>query len=264
MTTTDAPGFNGEWDADSERSTVALFAGDEGGLSLAQRRCLVNLLKHRYLSRRTHPDLWDVIIEHQGLLQSRLNDLFLTLHVDPDGEVAYKRQAVPDSRTARFPTLLHDRPYSREETVLLVYLRERLQRERASGAELVLVDRDDLLERVAEFRPPDATDLSGEQRRADKAIDTLISMRVLHDTLDQDRLTVSPVLDSLMPLTRLQELREWLRVQTDASDNRMTHEDEGDDDGGGQSEAIESLVSDQGTFETGDIAGLHMDEGRAG
>jgi hypothetical protein len=37
--------------------------------------------------------LWYVLIEHQALLRSRLNDLFLTLHVDFEGEVAYKRQA---------------------------------------------------------------------------------------------------------------------------------------------------------------------------
>src|SRR6266545_6854425 len=118
MTTTEATEFDDEWDGLPERSTVALFAGDEGGLSLAQRRCLVSLLKHRYLSRRTHPELWDVLIEHQALMRSRLNDLFLTLHVDAEGEVAYKRQAVPDNRSTRFPTLLHDTAYTREETVL--------------------------------------------------------------------------------------------------------------------------------------------------
>jgi hypothetical protein len=260
MTTTEATEFDDEWDGLAERSTVALFAGDEGGLSLAQRRCLVSLLKHRYLSRRTHPELWDVLIEHQALMRSRLNDLFLTLHVDAEGEVAYKRQAVPDSRNARFPTLLHDTAYSREETVLLVYLRERMQRERASGAELVLVDREDLLERVAEFRSPDATDLAGERRRAEIAIESLRSMRVLHDTRDHDRLTVSPVLDSLMPLARLQELLDWLRTETGARQDRATHEDESDDEGD-KPGATEPVVSSRYSFEGGDTPGPDADGG---
>lgn len=225
MTNTDTAEFEDDWDDLTERSAVALFAGDEGGLSAAQRTCLVYLLKNRFLSRHTRSDLWDVLIEHQGLLRSRLNDLFLTLHVDREGEVAYKRQAVPDNRTTRFPTLLHDTAYTREETVLLVYLRERMQRERAAGADSVLVDREDLLEQVAEFRAPDETDLAGERRRAERAIDSLKSMGVLHETRDHDRLAVSPVLDSLMPLARLQELLEWLRVETDPEAGELSTDD---------------------------------------
>jgi hypothetical protein len=224
MTTTDMAEFGEGLDELVERSTVALFAGDEGGLSLTQRYCLLYLLKNRYLSRLVRPDMWDVLLEHQGLMRSRLNDLFLTLHVDVEGEVAYKRQAVPDSRTARFPTLLHDTAYTREETVLLVYLRERMQRERSAGADSVLIDKEDLLERIAEFRRPDETDLAGEERRAEKAIDSLKSMGVLHDTREHDRLTVSPVLDSLMPLARLQELLEWLRAESDTAAAQSTED----------------------------------------
>jgi hypothetical protein len=214
MTTFEMADREDDWDDPGERSTLALFAGDEGGLSAAQRQCLVYLLKQRYLSSHTRPDLWDVLLEHEALLQSRLNDLFLTLHVDRQGEVAYKRQAVPDNRAARFPTLLHDTAYTREETVLLVYLRERMQRERAGGAESVLVDREDLLDRVADFRLADETDISGERRRAERAIDSLKSMGVLHETRDNDRLTIAPVLDSLMPLPRLRELLDWLRAES--------------------------------------------------
>lgn len=217
MTTIDRGEFEDDMTDTAEASSVALFAGDEGGLSAAQRTCLVYLLKHRYLSRQLRSDLWEVLVQHERLLQSRLNDMFLTLHVDLQGEVAYKRQAVPDNRTNRFPTLLHDTAYTREETVLLVYLRERLQRDRAAGADSVLVDREDLHDRVAEFRLTDATDLAGERKRSEKAIDSMRSMGVLHDTRDQDRFTVSPVLDSLMPLARLQELLEWLRNEADTA-----------------------------------------------
>jgi hypothetical protein len=203
--------FESGWRVDREGSTVALFAGDEGGLSRDVRTCLVFLLKHRYLSRDTRPDLWAVLMLNEPSLRSRLNDLFLTLHVDLDGEVAYKRQAVPDSGNARFPTLLHDAAYTREETILLVHLRERLHRERAAGVDAVLVDADDLLDRVAEFRGADETDIAGERRRAENAVESLKKMAVLRETRDDNRLRVSPVLDSLMPLPRLNELLGWLR-----------------------------------------------------
>jgi len=213
VTATDVPEFD-NWEAPPESSSVALFSGDAGGLPFEQRRCLVRILKERYLSRDAHPDLWEVLIRNEDVLRSRLNDLFLMLHVDHKAEVAYKRQAVPDESQKRFPTLLHDTAYNREETVLLVYLRERFQRERAAGAEAVLVDLDELVDRVAEFRPTDTTDIAAEAKRANNAVDALRKGGVLHATAEPDRFTVSPVLDSLLPLPRLKELLDWLRTES--------------------------------------------------
>jgi hypothetical protein len=232
MTTTDMPELPSEPDGFDDRSSVALFSGDSGGLSFDERRCLVRLLKDRYLSKDTHPDLWEVLVRHEDSLRARLNDLFLTLQIDRQSEVAYKRQAVPDDGERRFPTLLHDTAYSREETILLVYLRERAHRERASGAESVLVDRDELEERISEFRHPEATDLAGESRRASNAIDALKTMGVLHATSDSDRFAVSRVLDALMPLPRLKELLEWLRseVRLPTDDQRRSDHAYLDDD----------------------------------
>lgn len=214
MTTTDLPGLEA-WDEQPGASSIALFSGDAGGLTFDQRRCLVRLLKERYISKDSQPDLWRILIRDEETLRSRLNDLFLVLHIDPESEVAYKRQAVPDDSGKRFPTLLHDTPYNREETILLVHLRERLQRERAAGAEEVLVDAEELLDRVAEFRPADATDIAAEVRRATNAIEALKKAGVLHAKGETDRFSISPVLDSLMPLTRLKELLEWLRAEVD-------------------------------------------------
>lgn len=210
-----------------ERSSVALFSGDEGGLTREQRDCLVYLLKNHYLSHDQKPAMWQTLMEHQSDIRARLNDLYLTLHVDLEGQVAYKRQAVPDHGGANFPTLLHDRAYNREQTILLVYLRERLHRQRAADGGQVLVDREDMLDRVAEFRADDDTDLAGGKRRAENAIDALKSMGVLYGSADSERFTISPVLDSLMPLPRLQELLEWLRTETGQTE-RATADDHGD------------------------------------
>ena len=73
--------------------SVSLFEGDEGGLEYAQRHALVTLLKQRFISARTHPRDWQVLVEHERLLRSRLNELFLELQVDRVREVAWKRQA---------------------------------------------------------------------------------------------------------------------------------------------------------------------------
>lgn len=217
--------IDGVWGLSPELSGGILFGGDEGELTVAQRRCLVALLKQRYISSRSHPEHWPVLIAHRRLLTSRLNDLFLTLHVDDIREVAYKRQAIPDDDPARFPTLLHDTSYTREETVLLVVLRERLQMERAAGADVVSVDVEDLRDAAAEFRAADATDIVGAQRRVDRAIESLVTAKVLVAS-GEHRYEISPVLDSLLPLERLRELLEWLRSATALDDATAVADDE--------------------------------------
>ena len=141
----------------SDDVSFSLFEGDEGGLAYAQRRALVTLLKQRFISARTHPRDWEVLVEHERLLRSRLNDLFLDLQVDRTREVAWKRQATSETGS-RFPTMLYDAAWSREETLVLVHLRDRLRAGAASGDARVFVDREDIVGYVASFRPSHATD----------------------------------------------------------------------------------------------------------
>jgi hypothetical protein len=206
-------GFVGD-DTDEEGSTLALFEGDAGGLSLAQRRALVVLLKNRFISAGQNPAEWRVIRDDPMPVKARLNDMFLDLHLDLRHEVAFKRQAVSENGGREFPTLLHDTSYTREETVLLVFLRHRFQSERASGHEDVTVERDDLIAHVASFRPAHATNRSGDESKASNAVDNLIKTKVLTKTNDTSRLRVSPVIAVLLPLPRLQELWEWLMNET--------------------------------------------------
>ncbi|MEU6720405.1 DUF4194 domain-containing protein [Nonomuraea sp. NPDC046802] len=197
-------------DFDDAEESLAVFEGDEGGLTLEQRKSLVSLLKSRYISCEQHPAEWRTLLESETIIKSRLNDLFLDLHVDRHYEVAFKRQAQPEGGGGRFPTLLHDLAYSREETILLIFLRQRFRSERADGRENVLVDHDDLLEAVARFRPPHATDRSGDANRARNAIDNIGKARILLKTPDQSRYRISAVIEVLLPIERLTELLQWL------------------------------------------------------
>lgn len=196
-------------DSEVDRSTLALFSGDDGTLSLEQRRALVSLMRNKFVSAVSNPAEWRVIREHSRLLKSRLNDMFLDLHLDLQHEVAYKRKVISDSSTD-FPTLLQNSPYTREETILLVCLRHRYRAEQQAGHDDVTVDRQELLDYIATFRPPHATDRSRDKGRADKAVDNMIASRILTRTNDIDRLRISSVIAVLLPLARLAELHEWL------------------------------------------------------
>lgn len=200
---------------DQEReltSSVSLFEGDEGGLELPQRRVLVALLKQRFITAQSHPKEWRTLMANPRLIRSRLNDLFLDLHLNAGREVAYKRQVVPEGG-GRFPTLLHDTAWSREETILLVYLRTRSRSEEVAGTSRTYVDRHDMLEHVATLRPAHATDQAADGRRATKAIERLNQAGLLIGAYTADRFEVSPAIDVVLPLERLQDLLGWLKTQ---------------------------------------------------
>jgi Domain of unknown function (DUF4194) len=221
-------------------STVVLFEGDEGRLEIGQRRTLVALLKHRFITARTHPAEWRALVAAPDLVRSRLNDLFLDLHLDLRREVAFKRQAVPDGG-GRFPTLLFDTAWSREETILMVYLRSRSRAEEASGVARVYVDREEMLDHVASLRPDHATDQASDVKRAGNAVENLTKAGLLIGPRGGDRFEVSPAIDVVLPLERLQELLRWLQEQNTPD--------------GVQDAITEETVTEQtGTEQTGDAA----------
>jgi hypothetical protein len=136
----------------------------------------------------------------------------LDLHLDLDREVAYTRQVVPEG-SGRYPTLLYDAPWGREDTILLVFLRTRLRSEKASSADRVFVDRQEMLEAIAEYRPEHATDAAGDAKRASKAIETVYKAGLLIGPSTGDRFEVSTAIEVLLPLERLQDLLRWLMDQ---------------------------------------------------
>jgi len=190
--------------------SVSLFEGDEGGLEYAQRHALVTLLKQRFISARTHPRDWRVLVEHERVLRSRLNDLFLDLAVDRAREVAWKRQATSETGS-RFPTLLYDAAWSREETLVLVHLRDRLRAGLASGDARVFIDREDIVDYVASFRPAHATDESGDEKRARNAVVSIVKAGLLLGAAGDDRYEISEAVEPLLPLELLHELLEALQ-----------------------------------------------------
>lgn len=232
--------------AGPDDDSFALFEGDEGRLDAAQRRALVALLKHRYVSPALQPAEWRTVLESESLLRSRLNELFLELEVDRSAEVAFKRQAGSESGRRPFPTLLHDTSYSREETILLVYLRTRLRTELANGARAAIVEHDELLGFVASFRPEHATDRARDDGRVERAIDKLLTARVLLRTKDARRHRIASVVETLLPLERLQELLEWLETQTatvDPSSEQPRPDADADSDDESDGTAAESQDS---------------------
>ena len=205
-------------------ASVSLFEGDEGGLDFAERRLLVTLLKQRFISNRTHPRDWRTLLDSERVVRGRLNDLFLDLAIDRVREVAWKRQAVAEAGQ-RFPTLLYDASWSREETIVLICLRDRFRSGLAAGDSRVFVDREDLVDYVAGFRPPHATDVAGDEKRARNAVASIVKAGLLIGAATDERFEISEAIEPLLPLELLQELLATLRAANDGPPEPADEED---------------------------------------
>lgn len=205
--------------------SLAMFEGDTSSLFPEQRRCLHALLKQRYLSADKHPEHWAVLMASHEVIKSRLNDVFLDLHIDRTHQIAFKRQATADAEP--LPTLLRSGTHTKEETIVMVHLRRRFFTQRQEGDEAVFVDRQTLLDEVADMRPDTATNRAMDQSRATTAIDNLVSAQVLLKTGDPDRFQISPIVEILLPIEKLRALWTWLIEANGGQAER--HDDDRDD-----------------------------------
>ena len=224
-------------DDEADQTSLAMFEGDTGTLFPEQRRCLHALLKHRYISAERHPEHWAVLIANQDVIKSHLNNLFLELDVDRNFQVAFKRQASTETGDA-LPSLLRDISHTKEETIMLMSLRQRFFAQRQEGEDIAFVDRQVLLDEVAEQRPEHSTHRAMDHKRSAKSIDALASAGVLLKTADPDRFRISPIIEVLMPIERLNALTTWLMAQngtvapaSDDADAEDTDPDSDTEDG---------------------------------
>lgn len=194
---------------DVEQLSVAMFEGDTSTLFPEQRDCLNAVLKHRYISAESHPEHWATLLANSAVIKSRLNDLFLDLHVDTMHKIAFKRAATPEGPDP-LPSLLRNVSYTKEETIVLVALRQRFLAQRQEGDDVVFVERQALLDEVADRRPDHSTNRSMDFKRANNAIDGLATAGVLLRTSDPDRFRVSAIIEILLPVAQLRALWTWL------------------------------------------------------
>ena len=203
--------------------TSALWNGDQGTLDAKQRDTLVALLKKSFISADDKV-AWRTLMRDPGPIVTSLNNLYFILVVDERAEVAYATPA--RNADNPFKTLVRDAPNNREETLLLIYLRERHRAETASGQPVVYADVKAMLDYVERFRPASATDISGNEKRVHSAIAGLVTAGLLVKTSDAGRYRVHRAIEALLPLNTLNQLVEAFRAH-----NSGQHQTDGEEDG---------------------------------
>lgn len=181
-----------------------LYPGDTGSLPADTRRVLVNLLRGPMLDGMRQAKLWAVLVRDEAVIRSRLHELFLTLVLDREQQVAFVQQAEVGELDA--PTLLRKSTLAFNETALLLHLRAQLAIADAQG-ERCVVERDDLLEHLKAYRPADETDLVRFDRQSETAIEKLAKLGLLHRLKGNDSaLEVSQALRLLFGIEEIETL----------------------------------------------------------
>lgn len=186
------------------------FPGDRGTLDPEVRRVLVHILQRRFLAADRSRREWALLLEHQQVIESRLNDLYLRLVVDHARGLAYKQQLRSDE--IDMPVLLKDTPYSRAETLVLVHLRTVYQRESAAGEASVRIDIEDVEQTVLSY----FTEVDGSTARQQRAIRAAMERLAREGIVDEEttgRYRISALVEVVLSARTLKELRDWLRTQ---------------------------------------------------
>lgn len=183
---------------------AGLFHGDTGQLALDTRRVLVQLLLGPSVDARRQSRLWTVLVRDEALIRSRLHELFLELVLDAEQRVAFTRQVVADE--LEVPILLRKSQLTFLETVLLLYLRQRLTQADAQ-AERAVVARAEMQEHLAVFEREANADRAKYERQVANAIEKAKKLNLLQGIRGaEDRFEVSPTLKLLFSAEEIQDL----------------------------------------------------------
>ena len=195
--------------AQSEDASISLMPatvipGDKGTLPVETRRVLVQLLRGPSVDVRRHAKLWPILLRDENLLTSRLHDIFLELVVDRDQGVAFTRQMAFEQLD--IPILLRKAPLTFIESVLVLYLRQRLTQADAQGDRAVMSN-PEMLEHMSVFERQPNPDHAKFEKQSLNAIEKMKTLSLLHKLQGADeRFEVSPTLKLLFSAEDIQAL----------------------------------------------------------
>ncbi|MEC5163454.1 DUF4194 domain-containing protein [Janthinobacterium sp. CG_S6] len=190
--------------AEGAPPTTALFMGDSGELSLDTRRALVQLLSGPALDGRRHAKLWPVLLRDEVVVRRRLAELFLDLVIDRDAQVAFTRQA--DTGDLEVPLLLRRAQLTFIDSILLLYLRQRLTQADSHGDRAV-VSLDDITDNMTLYERAASTDRAGFAKRVHASLEKVKKHNFVQKIRgSEDRYEISPTLKLLFSAEEIQTL----------------------------------------------------------
>lgn len=191
-------------DAVTGFTPATVIPGDKGTLLVETRRVLVQLLRGPSVDVRRHAKLWPILLRDEDVITSRLHDIFLELVIDRDQGVAFTRQMAFEQLD--IPVLLRRAPLTFIESVLVLYLRQRLTQADAQGDRAV-VSTPEMQEHMSVFERHANPDHAKFEKQSINAIEKMKTLSLLHKLQGaDDRYEVSPTLKLLFSAEDIQAL----------------------------------------------------------
>lgn len=209
-------------DFSEQDASQALYQGDSGELTLEARRVLVQLLSGPSLDGQRHSKLWPSLIRDEAAIRSRLSELFLQLVIDRDLHVAFTRQA--ETGDLEVPRLLRRANLSFLDSILLLYLRQRLTQADAHGDRAV-VSTDEIVEVLGVYEQAGNTDRALFEKRVHASIEKIKKHSILRKIRSSDdRFEISPTLKLLFSAEEIQALTK-IYLDMQAPGASLAHDD---------------------------------------
>ena len=162
---------------------------DHGELDPATRRVLLSLIRGPYLRAEEQTKVWSALVRHEGVVRTRLADLYLDLVLDLDAGVAFVRNLEIDDA----PKVVRAHRLTVLDTALVLFLRKRLLAGQGSAAR-TFVGRDEIEDQLRSYQRLVATDKKGFADRITASINKMTKNSVLLTAGTEDRWEISPVL----------------------------------------------------------------------
>lgn len=189
---------------DEHGSEAVVFPGDLGRIPHETRRVLVQLLLGPAVDGRRQGNLWAVLLRDEQVVRERLHELFLGLVIDYDQKVAFTRQVVAED--IEIPVLLRRANLTFLESVLLLFLRQRLTQADTQG-ERAVVSWQDMLEHLSVYERSANADHARFDKQRQGAIEKAKKLSLIQKIRGaEDRFEVSPTLKLLFPADEIQAL----------------------------------------------------------
>lgn len=189
---------------DGVAAESSLYLGDQGTLPLDTRRALMQLLQGPSLDAKRHSILWSALIRDELLIRSRLSDLFLELVLDHDMKIAFTRRA--QTGDIDIPCLLRRAQLTFIDSVLVLYLRQRLTQSDSQGTRAVIAV-EEIMENLLPYERCANTDRAGFSKRVYASIEKLKKYNILEKLrANHERFEISPALKLLFSAEEIQAL----------------------------------------------------------
>jgi hypothetical protein len=207
----DTPDPGGEFSSASQgeedSSFEGLYLGDEGRYPVDLRRVLVTLLKGPYIDGRYQKELWATLLRDEAAVKRWLGEVFLELVTDTESKIAFAKQA--DTYEFKIPVLLRRNRLNFMESIIVVYLRQKLSTSGFKGERAVTSGKE-ILGWLEFFNKKKQNDPSSFQKQVTQAVTRIRDKYKLLRKLPGagDRYEISPALKIILDPTEIETLKK--------------------------------------------------------